>query len=160
MQVMDFIFKRNLWKFFKALQVQANQMYCLLVASPIHYAWITIINRTEHTIQKRITIAQFVKYLTKMPSSEVFYQMSINLYGGKIFEAKSISDLNIKKIETLFLDLIAYHCVESIKQGKRLELTPRTIRHYKFKARYIEDLKTIIEQCNNMITENNPFNNH
>lgn len=152
---MDIIFKRNLWKFFKVLQIQANQIYCLLMASPIHYAWITIINRSEHTIQKRITIAQFVNYLPKMPSSEVFYQMSVNLYGEKIFESKTISDLNIKKIESLFPDIVAYHCNESIKQGKRLELTPQTIRHYKFKARYIDDLKTIIEQCNNMITENN-----
>lgn len=150
---MDFIFKRNLWKFFKALQVQANQIYCLLVASPIHYAWITIINKEGHTIQKRITIAHFVNYLTKMPPSDVSYQLSINLYGKRSFEAKSTNDLNIKKIEALYPDIIAYHCMESIKQGKRLELTPQTIKHYKFKARYIEDLKTIIEQYNNILTK-------
>lgn len=151
---MDIILKRNLWKFFKVLQVQANQIYCTLVASPIHYAWITIINKSEPTIKKRIRISQFANSLRKMPSSDVFYQLSINLYGKRTFNAKSISDLNIKKIEALFPDIIAYHCIESLKQGKLLELTPQIIKQYKFKDRYIEDLKTIIEQCNNIITKN------
>lgn len=149
---MDVIFKRNLWKFFKVLQVQANQIYCLLVASPIHYAWITIINREEPATQKRVSIAHFVKNHSKMPSSDVFYHLTINLYGERTYEAKCVKDLHIKNIEALYPDIIAYHCQENIKQGKRFELNLQTVKHYKFKARYIEDLKIIIEQCNNKLT--------
>ena len=47
----NYILKNNLWKFFKTLRTQANPIYCLFVASPIAYAWVTIIDKMDSTIQ-------------------------------------------------------------------------------------------------------------
>ena len=151
----NFILKSNLWKFFKALRAQANPIYCLLVASPIHYAWITILDKSDSASQKRITIAQFVHALKKMPSTGKYYQLSINLWSylqdkhthNIIYQ----SDLSVEMATAIYPDLVAYHCVEEMQQDTRLELTPQTIQRYKLKARYLDELKTIIQQCNDAI---------
>ena len=74
----DYILKSNLWKFFKTLRAQANPIYCLFMASPIAYAWVTIIDKMDSTIHKRISIAQFINTLKKMPSTSKYYRLSIN----------------------------------------------------------------------------------
>ena len=153
------ILKSNLWKFFKTLRTQANPIYCLLVASPIHYAWITILDRRDNNSQKRITIAQFINSLKKMPSSDKLYQLAINTYvpteSGKqskiTYEVILLQQLSVDIIKKLLPSIVAYHCFERAKQGHHLELTPKTIQHYKFKTRYIEELQRIIEQCNETI---------
>lgn len=154
---MDYILKSNLWKFFKSLRVQANQIYCMLVASPIHYAWITIVDKKDSSVQQRITIAQFVKSLKEMPSAGKCYKLGINLYLNNTqssFEAACLSELSVEIVEGLFVGIVSYHCKEWKDSGKLLELTPQTIQHYKFKQRYIQDLQTIVEQCNASLTMN------
>ena len=148
---MDYILKSNLWKFFKSLRVQANQIYCMLVASPIHYAWVTIVDKKDHSVQQRVTIAQFVDSFNKMPSVGKFYKLGINLYLNNTissFEATCLSELSVEIVEGLFVGIVSYHCKEWADSGKRFELTPHVIQHYKFKLRYIKDLQTIVDQCN------------
>lgn len=150
------ILKSNLWKFFKALRAQANPIYCLLVASPISYAWITIIDKLDSTIQKRISIAQFVNALKKMPSTGKYYRLSINTYnfntlGKQTFEASFQHELSFEIATTLLPAIIANHCVEARARGERFELTPQIKNQYKFKAKYIDELLSIIEQCNKAI---------
>lgn len=151
----NYILKGNLWKFFKALRAQANPIYCLLVASPIHYAWITILDKSDSASQKRISIAQFVNALKKMPSTGKYYQLSLNLWSSSkdkyTHNMVYQSDLSIEMATTIFPDIVAYYCVEEIRQGACFELTPQTIQRYKFKARYHDELKTIIKQCNDSI---------
>ena len=150
------ILKSNLWKFFKALRAQANPIYCLLVASPVHYAWITISDKSDPTIQKRISIAHFVNALKKTPSKDKYYQLCINLFshtsdkhkGIYTYNAISRDKLSVDIIKTLWPDIVAYHCAEAIKRNERFELTLQTIKRYKFKARYLDELKLLIEQCN------------
>lgn len=160
------ILKSNLWKFFKSLRVQANPLYCMLVASPLNYAWITIVDRDNASIRRRITIAQFVGSFKKMPSAGKCYRLGINLYYPslantesekvpqckKSYHAARLSELSVEIVESLFIGIVAYHCMESLKKGKKLELTPQIISYYKFKARYIEDLQVIIGQCNDILT--------
>ena len=152
----ELILKSNLWKFFKALRAQANPIYCLLVASPVHYAWITISDKSDPTIQKRISIAQFVNALKKTPSKDKYYLLSINLFLHTSEEHKGIytynavrrDELSVDIVKTLWPDIVAYHCAEAIKRNERFELTPQTIKRYKFKARYLDELNLLIEQCN------------
>ena len=149
------ILKSNLWKFFKALRAQANPIYCLLVASPVHYAWINISDKSDPTIQKRISIAQFVNALKKIPSKDKYYLLSINLFlhtseEHKViytYNAVSRDELSVDIVKTLWPDIVAYHCAEAIKRNERFELTPQTIKRYKFKARYLDELNLLIEQC-------------
>ncbi len=152
----NYILKSNLWKFFKALRAQANPIYCLLVASPIHYAWITILDKSDSTSQKRISIAQFIYTLKKMPSTGKYYQLSINLWSSSqdkhTHNIVYQSDLSIEKATNILSYIVAYHCMEAVEQGTRLELTAQTIQRFKFNARYIEELKNIIQQCNDAIT--------
>lgn len=148
---MDYILKSNLWKFFKSLRVQANQIYCMLVASPIHYAWITVVDKKDSSVQQRVTIAQFVNSLKEMPSVGKCYKLGINLYLNKTkrsYEAACLSELSVEIVEGLFVGIVSYHCKEWADSGNRLEFTPQVIQHYKFKLRYVQDMQTIIEQCN------------
>ena len=152
----NYILKSNLWKFFKTLRVQANPIYCLFVASPIAYARVTIIDKMDSTIQKRISIAQFINTLKKMPSKDKYYLLSINLFlhtseehkGIYTYNAISRDELSVNIVKTLWPDIVAYHCAEAIKRNERFELTPQTIKRYKFKAWYLDELKLLIEQCN------------
>ena len=152
----NYIHKSNLWKFFKTLRAQANPVFSLLVASPVHYAWITISDKSDPTIQERISIAQFVNALKKIPSKDKYYLLSINLFLHTSEEHKGIytynavrrDELSVDIVKTLWPDIVAYHCAEAIKRNERFELTPQTIKRYKFKARYLDELKLLIEQCN------------
>ena len=168
----NFILKSNLWKFFKSLRVQANPIYCLLMASPIHYAWITIFNKIDPNKQKRLTISQFVNSLKKMPSGNTYYQLNIHLYSPisenltiekslqnkQIYEANYQHELSITTVEGLLCAIVAFHCMEAIKKGERLELTPEIIQFYKFKTRYLEEMDKLIKQCNDSILKNLHFN--
>lgn len=152
----NYILKSNLWKLFKTLRAQANPVFSLLVASPVHYAWITISDKSDPTIQERISIAQFVNALKKIPSKDKYYLLSINLFLHTSEEHKGIytynavrrDELSVDIVKTLWPDIVAYHCAEAIKRNERFELTPQTIKRYKFKARYLDELKLLIEQCN------------
>lgn len=152
----ELILKSNLWKFLKTLRVQANPIYCLLVAAPISYVWVTIIDKSDPTSQKRISIAQFVNALKKIPSKDKYYLLSINLFLHTSEEHKGIytynavrrDELSVDIVKTLWPDIVAYHCAEAIKRNERFELTPQTIKRYKFKARYLDELNLLIEQCN------------
>ncbi len=146
------ILKSNLWKFMKALRAQANPIYCLLVASPISMAWITIIDRLDSTSQKRISVSQFVNALKKMPSEDKHYQLSISLWselqGKYLFEAAHLSTLSVETMREIFPAMIGCLCADAAQREERFELTPPIIQHYKFKARYIEEINAIVEQCN------------
>jgi len=152
----NYILKRNLWKFFKALRAQANPIYCLLVASPISYAWITIIDKMDSTIQKRISITQFINTLKKMPSTSKYYRLSINTFDIDMDSKQSVEislqhELSPEVVTRLLPAIIANHCIEAYSRGERFELTPQIKSHYKFKARYIDELQQIIGQCNKAI---------
>lgn len=153
----NYILKSNLWKFIKALRAQANPIYCLLVASPISYAWITIFDRSDSTSQKRIPIAHFVNTRTKQPSVGKYYQLNIALWsksqGKHLFEVTDRHHLSVEGVREIFHAMVGYHCAEAVQRGERFELTPQIIHHYRFKARYIEEMKAIVEQCNNAIAK-------
>ena len=160
----NYILKSNLWKFFKALRAQANPIYCLLVASPISYAWITILDKSDTTIQKRISVGQFVHSLKKMPSTGKYYRLSINIYvinaGRKqTFEAAFQNELSFDVATQLLPAILAYHCAEARNRGERFEITPQIKQHYKFKTQYVGELQTIIEQCNRTIGEQTTCSN-
>lgn len=152
-----YILKSNLWKFFKALRAQANPIYCLLVASPIDYAWISIHDKADPANQRRITISQFINSLKKMPSTNKRYRLSIRLYDtsapeadrNSIYEATCPHHLSIELVCSLFSLIVSFHCVEAAERGDNFELTPQVIGRYKFKARYVEKLQTIIDNFNN-----------
>lgn len=151
-----YILKSNLWKFFKTLRAQANPIYCLFVASPIAYAWVTIIDKMDSTIQKRISIAQFINTLKKMPSTSKYYRLSINTFDIDMDSKQSVEislqhELSPEVVTRLLPAIIANHCIEAYSRGERFELTPQIKSHYKFKARYIDELQQIIGQCNKAI---------
>jgi len=152
----EYIRKNNLWKFFKALRAQANQIYCLLVASPLHYAWITILDKNDPTLQKRVSIFQFVNSLDKMPSGGKYYGIYVNTYDvdarcRQEFVAQYRRELSVEAFVDRFRGIIAYHCAEAANRGETFEITVQTISHYKFKARYVEELREIVAQCNNLL---------
>lgn len=152
----NYILKSNLWKFFKALRAQANPIYCLLVASPISYAWITIFDKMDYAIQKRISIAHFVNVLKKMPSTGKYYRLSIYTYhidsGSKqLFEVSLQHELSLEVVTRLLPAIIANHCIEANRRGERFEMNGSIRKQYKFKEKYIDELQLIMEQCNNAI---------
>lgn len=148
--------KNNLWKFFKALRAQANQIYCLLVASPIHYAWITIFDKNDHTLRKHVSISQFVNSLDKMPSEGKYYGISVNTYDVEAccrqeFIVQCRRELSVGAFAERLSGIVAYHCAEAAGRGEPFEITSQTVRHYKFKSRYIAELKGIVAQCNSLL---------
>ena len=145
----EYIRKNNLWKFFKALRAQANQIYCLLVASPAHYAWITILDKEDPAIQRRISISQFVNSLDKMPSGGKYYGISVNTYD---VEACCRQEFVVQYRRELSVEgIVAYYCAEAAGRGEPFEITSQTVRHYKFKSRYVAELKAIVAQCNSLL---------
>lgn len=155
------ILKCNLWKFFKALRVQANPIYCLLVASPVQYAWITIVDRENVGNQRCISIRQFISYYKNKSVNDKSYRLSINLYyldsnikdGRHIYEVTYRKELSVDVMRVLFPAMIAFHCAEAMSRGVQLQLTPQFIKYYKFKMRYIDEIQSIIERCNEAITQ-------
>ena len=77
----NYILKSNLWKFFKSLRVQANPLYCLLVASPIDTAFVEIVGRGDGVRYRRLSVAQFMASLTKLPTKQVAYNINIKVWG-------------------------------------------------------------------------------
>lgn len=153
---MDYILKSNLWKFFKSLRVQANQIYCMLVASPVHYAWIVVVDKNSN-LSRRISIAQFVGSVRTMPSVGKYYKLNINLFlNGKetCFEASELQELSVERVEGLFVGIVAYHCKDCADRGVRFGLTLQVLQQYKLKKRYVADLQAIIDQCNASIPLN------
>lgn len=156
----NYILKSNLWKFFKALRAQANLIYCLLAASPMRYAWISIHDKADSANQRRITIAQFVNSLKKIPATDKHYRLSIRLYDpltdrSSTYEATLLQELSVELMRKMFPSMIAFHCEEGARQGEPFELTPQMIGHYKFKTRYIEELQENINNYNkSKITKN------
>ena len=152
----NYILKSNLWKFFKTLRAQANPIYCLLVASPIAYARVTIIDKMDSTIQKRISIAQFINTLKKMPSTGKYYRLSINTYDVDMDSRQSVEislqyELSLEVFTRLLPAIIANHCIEAYSRGERFEMNDSIRKQYKFKEKYIYELQLIMEQCNNAI---------
>ncbi len=151
----EYIRKNNLWKFFKALRAQANPIYCLLVASPAHYAWITILDKEDPAIQRRISISRFVHSLGKMPSGGKYYGISVNTYDVECcrqeFVVQYRHELSVEAFVAQFRGIVAYHCAEAADRGETFEITTPTILHYKFKARYVEELREIVAQCNSLL---------
>lgn len=146
----SYILKSNLWKFFKTLRVQANPLYCLLVASPVDVAWITIASR-DGGGERRVTIAQFILSLKKMPTTGKVYELHIRLLGDtteRTLSATRLADLSVEVAALLLPEIIAYLCYYYIQRGERLELTPEVIKHYKFKPRYLEELRLLFERAN------------
>lgn len=154
----NYILKSNLWKFFKTLRAQANPIYCLFVASPIAYAWVTIIDKMDSTIQKRISIAQFINTLKKMPSTSKYYRLSINTYDIDMDSKQSVEislqhELSLEVVTRLLPAIIANHCIEANRRGERFEMNDSIRKQYKFKEKYIDELQLIMDQCNNAIDE-------
>jgi hypothetical protein len=153
------IHKSNLWKFFRTLRVQANPIYCLLVASPVSHARIIINGRSGIVAPRIIAISKFINSLSKMPSKDTYYTLSISvryLTNNDIqaqgnFEAVHLSELSIDNIKTYFPSIVAYHCAEAKKNGESFDLSPQNIQRYKFKSRYIKELQEIVLQCNQLL---------
>lgn len=149
----SYILKSNLWKFFKALRVQANPLYCLLVASPADVAWITIVPR-EGGGERRISVVQFILSLKKMPATGKLYQLHIKFLGEdaeRVFVATRLADLSVEAAATHLPAMIAYLCYYYRQRGERLELTPEIIKHYKFKTRYLEELQLLFGRANHAL---------
>ena len=153
------IHKSNLWKFFRTLRVQANPIYCLLVASPVSHARIIINGKSANVAPRIITVSKFINSLNKMPSKDTSYTLSISvryLTNNDIqaqcsFEAAHLSELSIDIIKTYFPSIVAYHCAEAKKNGESFDLSPQNIQRYKFKSRSIKELEEIVLQCNQLL---------
>ena len=150
----NIILKSNLWKFFRALRVQANPLYCLLVASPVNYARVTLYDRKGLSASKVFTVSKFINSLSKMPSKGYRYSLSINLYYPKedglwqegVYEASHLGELSVDLIKAHYSAVVSYHCLQYQKEGKIFELTPSVIGYYKFKLKYIKELQEIIQR--------------
>lgn len=153
------IHKSNLWKFFRTLRVQANPIYCLLVASPVSYAQIIINDKSGIATPRIVAVSKFINSLSKMPSKDTFYTLCINLWypdnddiqAQGSFKAARLSELSIEIIKTYFPSIIAYHCAQAKKRGETFELTPQNIQKYKLKSRYLKELQEIVQQCNQLL---------
>ena len=153
------IHKSNLWKFFRTLRVQANPIYCLLVASPVSHAWIIINDKSGIAAPRIVAVSKFINSLSKMPSKDTCYTLCINLWylkendiqaQGRL-EAARLSELSIEIIKTYFPSIMAYHCAQAKKCGESFELSLQNIRKYKFKSRYLKELQDIVQQYNKLL---------
>ena len=69
----SYILKTNLGKFFKIMRVQANSLYCLLVASTVDVAFVDIVGRGDGVRHRRLSVAQFIAQLSNLPTKQVAY---------------------------------------------------------------------------------------
>lgn len=76
----NYILKSNLWKLFKTLRAQANPVFSLLAASPIHSAWIVMYKKDNHSDYQRITVSKFVDNLKNIPNVNTLFKLGIRLY--------------------------------------------------------------------------------
>ena len=147
----NYVLKTNLWKFFKSLQVQANHLYCLLVASPIDVAFVEIVGRSDGVRWRRLSIAQFVAQLGKLPTRQVAYHLNVKVWGDDgetIWSATSREHLSMEVATELLPAMIMYLCCTSVARGRRFMLTPEVISFYHFRRRYIEELELLVSNCN------------
>ena len=154
----NYILKSNLWKFFKALRAQANPLFCLLVASPIDTAFVEIVGRGDGVRTRRLSIAQFVASLTKLPTKLVAYHISIKVWGEDgeaLWYASRREHLSMDVASELLPAMIMHLCRSAASEGHTFVLTPELINHYHFRRRYIEELELLISNCNaRMASEN------
>lgn len=76
----NYILKSNLWKLFKTLRAQANPVFSLLAASPIHSAWIVMYKKDNHNDSQRITVSEFVDNFNNIPNINTLFKLGIRLY--------------------------------------------------------------------------------
>ncbi len=154
----DYILKSNLWKFFKSLRVQANPLYCLLLASPIYTAFVEIVGRGDGVLYRRLSVAQFVASLTKLPTKQVAYHISIKVWGEDgeaLWSASRREHLSMDVAAELLPAMIMHLCRSAASAGHIFVLTPEVINHYHFRRRYIEELELLVLNCNARIASEN-----
>lgn len=154
----NYILKSNLWKFFKSLRVQANPLYCLLVASPIDTAFVEIVGRGDGVRYRRLSVAQFVASLTKLPTKQVVYHINIKVWGEDgeaLWSASRREHLSMDVASELLPAMIMHLCRISVAQGRTFVLTLEVINHYHFRRRYIEELELLVLNCNARIASEN-----
>ena len=160
----NYILKTNLWKFFKTLRAQANPLYCLLVASTIDIAFVEIVGREDGVRHRRLSVAQFIAQLGKLPTKQVDYHMNIKVWGDDgedLWSATTREHLSVEDVTELLPAMIMHLCRSSAVQGRTFMLTPEVISHYHFRQRYIEELELLVLNCNARIaSENKQQNNH
>lgn len=154
----NYILKTNLWKFFKSLRVQANPLYCLLLASPIYTAFVEIVGRGDGVRYRRLSVAQFVASLTKLPTKQVTYHISIKVWGEDgeaLWSASRREHLSMDVAAELLPAMIMHLCRSAASEGHTFVLTPEVINHYHFRRRYIEELALLVSNCNARIASEN-----
>ncbi len=169
----NYILKSNLWKLFKTLRAQANPVFSLLAASPIHSAWIVMYKKDNHGDFQRITVSEFVDNLKNIPNVNTLFKLGIRLYypanqriscgggynGYHEFEAQYRHELSSETVIGLFPNMVACLCKEASKSGDEFALTPDVVRQYRFKPHYMDDIAVIVSQCNEAIRKEETFLN-
>lgn len=154
----NYILKTNLWKFFKTLRAQANPLYCLLVASTIDVAFVEIVGRGDGVRHRRLSIAQFVAWLSKLPTKQVAYHINIKVWGEDgeaLWSASRREHLSMDVAAELLPAMIMHLCRSAASEGRTFVLTPEIINHYHFRRRYIEELALLVLNCNARIASEN-----
>jgi hypothetical protein len=154
----NYILKTNLWKFFKTLRAQANPLYCLLVASTIDVAFVEIVGREDGVRHRRLSIAQFIAQLGKLPTKQVAYHISIKVWGEDgeaLWSASRREHLSMDVAAELLPAMIMHLCRSAASGGHTFVLTPEVINHYHFRRRYIEELALLVSNCNARIASEN-----
>ena len=147
----NYILKTNLWKFFKTLRAQANPLYCLLVASTIDVAFVEIVGRGDGVRHRRLSIAQFIAQLGKLPTKQVCYQLKIKVWGDEgeaVWTASTREQLSVDVAAELLPTMIMHLCRTSAVQGRTFVLTPEVVAYYHFRQRYFEELQLLVSNCN------------
>ena len=154
----NYILKSNLWKFFKTLRAQSNPLYCLLVASPIDTAFVEIVGRGDGVRYRRLSVAQFVASLTKLPTKQVVYNINIKVWGEDgeaLWSASRREHLSMDVAAGLLPAMIMHLCRSAASGGHTFVLTPEVINHYHFRRRNIEELELLVSNCNTRIASEN-----
>jgi hypothetical protein len=154
----NYILKTNLWKFFKTLRAQANPLYCLLVASTIDVAFVEIVGRGDGVCHRRLSIAQFIAQLGKLPTKQVAYHLNIKVWGEDgeaLWSASRREHLSMDVAAELLPAMIMHLCRSAASGGHTFVLTPEVINHYHFHRRNIEELELLVSNCNTRIASEN-----
>lgn len=161
----DRIIKNNLRKLFKILRAQANPVYSLLVASPVHVAWIERCSEGNDCPPQRFSIARFIDSIQESGSDRTPHKLSIELYypvyksitnrggvfGWHTYEANYRNELSSDILISLFPYMVAYLCKKAAIRGEVFSLTPSVSRQYHFKPHYLDEIGIIVSQCNEAI---------
>lgn len=147
----SYILKTNLGKFFKIMRVQANSLYCLLVASTVDVAFVDIVGRGDGVRHRRLSVAQFIAQLSNLPTKQVAYHFNIKIWGDdgeELWSATSREHLSVEDVTELLPAMIMHLCRNSAIQGRTFMLTPEVVSYYHFRQRYIEELEHLVLNCN------------